>query len=89
MDLDPDKNLGFEVVKETKWALKIFLEKYEFTPFIKTSGGKGFHVIVPIKPISDYDKITAGLKKLEAIYVKTYRNTIRSTLAKGIEKEKF
>ncbi|HSM96553.1 MAG TPA: non-homologous end-joining DNA ligase [Rhizomicrobium sp.] len=48
-DLDPAPNVKFPAVVEGAKELKKRLEKLGFTPFVKTTGGKGLHVVVAIK----------------------------------------
>ena len=48
-DLDPAPDVKFARVVEGAKDLKKRLEKLGFTPFVKTTGGKGLHVVVAIK----------------------------------------
>jgi bifunctional non-homologous end joining protein LigD len=53
-DLDPDEGLDVEDVRAASFDVKRRLEEIGMKPLVKTSGGKGFHVIVPLKPKADW-----------------------------------
>jgi bifunctional non-homologous end joining protein LigD len=56
-DLDPDEGVTAETVRAAALEVKTRLEDLGFPTFVKTSGGKGFHVIVPLKPKARWDEV--------------------------------
>jgi len=60
MDLDPDEGLAFSKVVDAANELRESFATLDLESFVKTTGGKGLHVVVPIKPRFDFD----ALKKL-------------------------
>jgi bifunctional non-homologous end joining protein LigD len=55
-DLDPGEGAPFEAVKEAARAVRGFLREKGLESFLKTSGGKGLHVVVPVAPEAEWDR---------------------------------
>lgn len=49
-DLDPDEALGWEEVAEAAKTVRDRLQKAGLKSFVKTTGGKGLHIVAPIRP---------------------------------------
>ena len=49
-DLDPDAAIDWGTLADTALNLRIRLKKIGLESFLKTTGGKGLHVVVPIEP---------------------------------------
>lgn len=49
LDLDPGPAVEWKKLIETAFLIKESLEKMQIISFVKTTGGKGLHVVLPIK----------------------------------------
>jgi bifunctional non-homologous end joining protein LigD len=56
-DLDPGEGIDFAMIQEAAQVMRAFLQEMGLNPFLKTSGGKGLHVVVPLKPKLDWDTV--------------------------------
>lgn len=65
-DLDPDEGLGFTDVIRAAIEVRERLEKMGLTSFVKTTGGKGLHVVLPVDPVTDWGTAKAFAKTLSA-----------------------
>jgi bifunctional non-homologous end joining protein LigD len=63
-DLDPAPELGFKEVVAGAHAMRDLLEEYGLKSWVKTTGGKGLHVTVPIQPREDWDTVKAFCRSL-------------------------
>lgn len=85
-DLDPPENFNWENLIEIAFKIKAFCSEHGYASFIKTSGGKGLHIYVPITPLYTHDEMVASVKKLSAEFVRRNGNLV--TLKMNKEKRK-
>lgn len=64
MDLDPADDVSWDEVIEAALALKERIEAAGLAAFVKTSGGKGLHVVIPLEPRARWVAVKAFAKKL-------------------------
>lgn len=83
-DLDPGTKTDFSVVRITAKKLKKILEAHGLAPFVMTTGSKGLHVVVPIKPKHDFDYVRAFARTIaeELVAEDTKRLTLEIRKAK-------
>ena len=53
-DLDPDEGLGFDKVRSASIDLRALLDDLGLPSIPMLSGGKGIHVIVPLRPKAEW-----------------------------------
>jgi bifunctional non-homologous end joining protein LigD len=56
-DLDPDEGVSVDTVRQAALDIRDKLEELSLPVFVKTSGGKGYHVMVPLKPQAKWDAV--------------------------------
>ncbi|HEX9671573.1 MAG TPA: DNA ligase D, partial [Thermoanaerobaculia bacterium] len=61
-DLDPDEGLPWERVAEAALRMRGRLEELGLRSFLKTTGGKGLHVVVPVARRTGWDDFKAFSK---------------------------
>jgi bifunctional non-homologous end joining protein LigD len=55
-DLDPDPDLPWTQVRDAALTVRELLDRIGFESFVKTTGGKGLHVVAPLRaPLPDWD----------------------------------
>ncbi|HEY0822005.1 MAG TPA: DNA ligase D [Rhizobacter sp.] len=56
-DLDPGEGVAWPMVQEGAQLVHALLDEIGLQGFLKTSGGKGLHVVVPLVPRYDWDTV--------------------------------
>lgn len=63
-DLDPAEGLDFGDVLRAALEVRERLDGLGLESFVKTTGGKGLHVVVPIDPVADWKSVKGFAKSL-------------------------
>ncbi|MEJ8837915.1 DNA ligase D [Ramlibacter sp. AN1133] len=56
-DIDPGEGVGWPQIQEAAQLVRTMLEELQLPCFLKTSGGKGLHLVVPLKKQFDWDTV--------------------------------
>ena len=56
-DLDPGEGVTWPQMQEAAQLMHSFLKQLGLPSFLKTSGGKGLHVVVPLRRVHDWDTV--------------------------------
>jgi bifunctional non-homologous end joining protein LigD len=68
-DLDPAPDVKFTVVKQAARTLRGLLKELKLESFLKTTGGKGLHVVVPFEEGPGWDVVKDFSRSLSAVLV--------------------
>ncbi len=88
-DLDPGEDVGFEVVVQAALDLRKRLEAQGLVSFCRTTGGKGLHLVVPLRPAADWDTVKAFCRSFAEAQVKDEPDRFVSTVSKSQRKGKI
>jgi bifunctional non-homologous end joining protein LigD len=85
-DLDPGDGLTFADVVAGAREVKARLEAKGLAAFVKTTGGKGLHVVTPLKPKADWEKAKEFCRSLAEAMEKDTPARYVATAAKAKRK---
>jgi bifunctional non-homologous end joining protein LigD len=88
-DLDPDPALPWRDVKEAALVLRRRMADLGLGAFVKTTGGKGLHVVVPIIPKHNWDEAKAFTKKVAETVAVEEPKLYTTTMSKAKRKDKI
>ncbi|TCG04486.1 DNA ligase D [Paraburkholderia steynii] len=78
-DLDPGEGVKWTHVQEAALLVQTLLNELGLQAWLKTSGGKGLHVVVPLTPRLDYDAVKAFSKAFVRHLAKTIPERFSAT----------
>lgn len=88
-DFDPDEGITWQQLAESVNLLRTLLEEIGLRCFLKTTGGKGLHVVVPVRPTLDWDRVRGFSKAVAELLVRTFPDRFIATMSKSRRKGKI
>lgn len=86
-DMDPDEGMELTQVRQGVRDLYGLLNQLQLKSFVKTSGGKGYHIMVPLQPNADWEvakQFTQNLaKEMSKRWPKLYTDSMSKEKRKG------
>ena len=88
-DLDPDEGVDWSQITEAVGLLRTLLDEMGLVGFLKTTGGKGLHVVTPIRPTLDWERAKGFTKAVAELLTATFPDRFTATLSKSRRKGKI
>ncbi|MDR1358739.1 MAG: non-homologous end-joining DNA ligase [Coriobacteriales bacterium] len=86
-DFDPDPGMELVQVRQGVKDLKTCLDDLALRSYLKTTGGKGYHLVVPLRPQASWETLQSFAKKMaermEARWPERYTNSSRKNARHG------
>lgn len=87
-DLDPAEDVGFSEVVHTAWLIRLLLSEIKHESFVRTTGGKGLHVLTPISGLN-WDESKEFSKQIAGEVLKSQPDQFTLNLSKSKRKGKI
>ena len=89
-DLDPDEAVPWQQVIDAAIAVREALKEMGLTSFLKTTGGKGLHVVVPLSPRrADWDTAKQFTREVAEDFARRLPKLFTSVMSKAARRGKI
>ncbi|MGC4022636.1 MAG: DNA polymerase ligase N-terminal domain-containing protein [Cyclobacteriaceae bacterium] len=85
-DLDPPEVYDFKKVVPIAFDLKELIETFGYTPFVKTTGGKGIHICCPLEPKFDFHTVFEAAQLIANQFIEKFPSTTTLHIKKDARK---
>jgi len=83
LDLDPDPELTWSAFRHACELTRALLERLDLRWFLKTTGGKGLHFVVPVEPRYGWEEIKAFARALAVELARAEPSLFTATMSKA------
>lgn len=88
-DLDPGEGVDFAAVTAAAHALRARLDAQDLVSFVKTTGGKGLHVVVPLAPLHGWDLVKGFSRRVAEAMAAEAPDAFTTNVAKEARQERI
>lgn len=85
-DLDPGEGVPWSAVRDAAKVVREELKRVRLVSFAKTSGGKGIHVVVPVRPGASWDETKEFSRILAGRIVRAMPDRFVGKMTKSLRK---
>lgn len=88
-DLDPDEGMDLDRVRQGVRDVQSILKELSLKSYLKTSGGKGYHVVVPLKPAVSWEVFYDFARRVAEVMEKMWPDRYTSNIRKARRTDKI
>lgn len=88
-DLDPDEGMDLSQVRQGVLDVRSILNELSLNSYLKTSGGKGYHVVVPLKPVVTWNVFYDFAKRVAEVMEQKWPDRYTSNVRKSKRTDKI
>lgn len=88
-DLDPDEGMEIEKARQGVRDVKSILDELSLNSYLKTSGGKGYHIVIPLKPNVSWDVFHDFARSIAEVMEQKWPDFYTSNVRKEKRKNKI
>ena len=89
IDLDPDEFLPWSKTKEAAQQMRDWLKTVGLESFLKTTGGKGLHIVVPIRRRHTWSEVKDFARKLASTFERRFPKRFTANASKSARRDKI
>lgn len=82
-DLDPDEGMDLSRVRQGVRDMKNILAELSLNAYLKTSGGKGYHVVIPLKPAVSWETFYDFARRVAQVMEQKWPDRYTSNVRKA------
>nr|WP_082967499.1 DNA ligase D [Paenibacillus oryzae] len=88
-DLDPDEGMELDRIRQGAKDIKSILSELSLKSYLKTSGGKGYHVVVPFRPVMEWEAFNDFAKTVAQVMEQKWPDRYTSNVRKAKRVDKI
>jgi bifunctional non-homologous end joining protein LigD len=89
MDLDPGPGITWDQLVEAARLVKVLLDQLGLRSFLKTTGGKGLHVVAPVAPKMPWDEVKEFTRLIAAMLTRARPELFLDKMSKAARQGKI
>ena len=89
IDLDPDDGVAWSQVVEAAQITRALFDELGIKTWLKTTGGKGLHVVAPIKPTHDWPTVKDFAHRIASHLARVFPERFIATMSKNARKNRI